>query len=58
MMLDVINPPMPRTESVKAAPKTPVELVAFTRSLGAANVQGVIVVLSEEVRWMQRKGIL
>jgi hypothetical protein len=57
-MLDVINPPMPRTESVKAAPKTPVERVAFTRSLGAANVQGVIVVLSEEVRWMQKKGIL
>lgn len=54
----VVNLPMPRApEPIKPA-RVPVEKVALTKALGAANVPGVIVQLSPEVEWMRKRGIL
>lgn len=54
----VVNEPMPRQPAKAKPPTNPVEKVALTRSMEAASVSGVIVQLSAEVEWMQKKGIL
>lgn len=54
----VVNLPMPRQPDRIAPPKVPVEKVALTQALGAADAPGVIVQLSPEVEWMMKRGIL
>jgi hypothetical protein len=56
--MPTIEPQMPRMpEPIR--PKThPVEKVALTKSLGAASQHGVVVMLSPEVEWMRKNGIL
>jgi hypothetical protein len=56
--MPTVQPPLPRMPEPLKPLKHPVEKVAFTKALGAANDTGVIVTLSAEVQWMQKNGII
>jgi hypothetical protein len=58
MSIEVIQSPMPKMPKRVEPPKHPVKPVALTEATGAADYQGVIVVLSPAVQWMRKNGII
>lgn len=58
MSIEAIQAPLPKMPKRIEMPKTPVKPVALTESTGAADNNGVIVVLSPAVQWMRKNGII